>query len=640
MIINVTNAKRKPQNVKLLFVNVANATRNTQHAALLLLVVLYLALATTYSVVTPLGEGPDEPGHAAYVFFLARTGRLPDQRANEVPGEGHQPPLAYLLALPAALWLPAAERRNEQPGNPRFVWAGGVQPNAVAHGNSEFWPWRGPVLAWHLMRLFSVACGAVTVVLTYAVAKSLQRAERRSLMRLRQSVIPLLAASLVAFNPQFLFISGLVNNDALLAALCALTLWLCVDGSLQRGAWHAAALGAVLGAALLTKQSALVLVPVIVLSGGGGWELGAGISGRPNRLALQRREWRVWNVLLTFGVAALVCGWWFVRNWQVYGDPLGLAAFQAEFQTQAFNSTNPAAWQAGLGQLFSSYWARFGWMNVSPPIALLWAFAGLVALSIFGWIVAVKRISQRGPVLLFVLIATTFVWLVLFARTAGLVAWQGRLLFPAASAIAVVLAFGLGGAVSAFERRVVLPQSAWLLLPTGMAALALWLPLGVIRPVYPSQTLPETVALAQPLTAVQIRFVPTDEPGAELRGWSLVGPAQSGGTLELTLLWHALGRQRHDWTVFVHLVDPQGKMVFADNRQPRDGAFPTGQWNTGDWIEDIRKCTLPSTLAPGTYHIQIGMYNAEGTLERLGVQNAAGEPIGDSIDLGAVNVVQ
>ena len=27
-------------------------------------------------VVTPLGEGPDEPGHARYLFFLAREGRL------------------------------------------------------------------------------------------------------------------------------------------------------------------------------------------------------------------------------------------------------------------------------------------------------------------------------------------------------------------------------------------------------------------------------------------------------------------------------------------------------------------------------------------------------------------------------------
>ena len=620
-MINVTNAKGKTQNVKLL-----------------LIVVCYLALATTYSVVTPLGEGPDEPGHAAYVFFLAQTGRLPDQRANEVPGEGHQPPLAYLLALPAALWLPAAERRYEQPGNLRFVWAGGAQPNAVAHGTSEFWPWRGPVLAWHLMRMFSVACGGATVALTYALAKALQRAERRATIRSWQSAIPLLAASLVAFNPQFLFIGGLVNNDALLAALCALTLWLCVHGSLQRGPWHAAALGAVLGAALLTKQSALVLVPVIVLAG--GWGLATGVSGLPSSPAPQRREWQVRNLLITFGVAALVCGWWFVRNWQIYGDPLGLAAFQAEFQTQAFDSTNVAAWQAGLGQLFSSYWARFGWMNVSPPVALLWAFAGLVTLSIFGWIAAVRRISQRGLVLALVLIATTFVWLILFARTAGLVAWQGRLLFPAASAIAVVLAFGLAGAVSALERRVALPQSAWLLLPTGMAALALWLPFGVIRPAYPPQTLTETVALARPLTAVHVRFVPTDEPGAELRGWALVGPAQASATLELTLLWHALGRQRHDWTVFVHLVDPQGKTVFADNRQPRAGAFPTGQWNTGDWIEDIRTFTLPPTLAPGTYHIQIGMYNAEGTLERLGVQNAAGEPIGDSIDLGAVSVVK
>ncbi|HNP72205.1 MAG TPA: hypothetical protein PKK15_13885, partial [Kouleothrix sp.] len=61
---------------------------NAQHARLIGLVVAFIALAALYSAVVPLGEGPDEPGHAGYVFFVARERRLPDQRADEVPGEG------------------------------------------------------------------------------------------------------------------------------------------------------------------------------------------------------------------------------------------------------------------------------------------------------------------------------------------------------------------------------------------------------------------------------------------------------------------------------------------------------------------------------------------------------------------------
>ena len=94
-------------------------------------------------------------------------------------------------------------------------------------------PWRGFVLAWHLARLVSVALGAATVVFTYLAARALIRFEgshdeRPKILQivLSPSFVPLLAAALVAFNPQFLFISALVTNDALLVTLSAALLWL------------------------------------------------------------------------------------------------------------------------------------------------------------------------------------------------------------------------------------------------------------------------------------------------------------------------------------------------------------------------------------------------------------------------------
>src|SRR5262245_3031782 len=108
-----------------------NSKLLTLNSQLTVLLLAFLSLATVYSLIVPLGEGPDEPGHAAYVFFLAREGRLPVQRAapdtSDVPGEGHQPPLAYALAAPLMAWLPQAERQFDLPGNARFTWAGGEE---------------------------------------------------------------------------------------------------------------------------------------------------------------------------------------------------------------------------------------------------------------------------------------------------------------------------------------------------------------------------------------------------------------------------------------------------------------------------------------------------------------------------------
>ena len=636
-----------------------NLKFKTQNLALFLLLALYIALAATYSVVTPLGEGPDEPGHAAYAFFLARTGRLPNQRTREVPGEGHQPPLAYALAAPMLLWLPAKERALELPGNPRFVWAGGDQVNVAGHGSREFWPWPSAVLGWHMARLVSVLCGAATVWFTYLAARRLTNSAS-------QSKIPLLAASLVAFNPQFLFTSGLISNDALLAALSAALLWLALrqhagarsqepparsqeligqrndrehanQGNIG-GVGNALALGIVLGLALLTKLSAVVLVPVALLGA---------VSIDTAKLSSRLRV--LSSCLLVLLATGATCGWWYWRNWQLYGDPLGLAAFQSEFTTQPFDSTSAAAWVGALAQLHSSFWARFGWMNVAPPGWVLWALGVLEAVAACGWALTLMRrpTDDRRPMqhmqalIVVALLAGTFVWLLAFARTAGLVAWQGRLLFPALPAIALVLAVGIARLVAQVEQH--WPMQLALLdmgmcIPVGFAALALWLPFGVIARAYPPQVLPERTALATLGTPVYGRFTPGGRHGAELRGYQIAGDVRPGATLDIALVWHALGRQTRNWTVFVHLVDANEQIVAQDNREPRNGAYPMGLWVKGDWVEDMHTLLLPATLPTGTYWLRIGTFDAAGTQERTGVYTEHNRLIGDYLELGTIQV--
>src|SRR6185503_5040686 len=85
--------------------------------------------------------------------------------------------------------------------------------------------------------------------------------------------------------------------------------------------------------------------------------------------------------LVVLGVATVISGWWYVRNWGLYGDPFGLAAFRGEFMTQPFDSVSPAAWAGALAQLHDSFWARFGWMNVTAPA---WVIGLVVAIELGG----------------------------------------------------------------------------------------------------------------------------------------------------------------------------------------------------------------------------------------------------------------
>ena len=121
---------------------------------------LLMCSALVVALSNPLGEAPDEPAHFDYARFVAVNHRLPLQCAapcqSDVPGEGHQPPLAYVVyagltwpLIDSGEWVPQAI-------NPHFIWQGGDQTQALVHGTREQWPWQGTFLAWRLMRLISV----------------------------------------------------------------------------------------------------------------------------------------------------------------------------------------------------------------------------------------------------------------------------------------------------------------------------------------------------------------------------------------------------------------------------------------------------------------------------------------------------
>lgn len=613
-----------------------------------LILAFFLALHALYNWAIPLGEGPDEPGHLAYTLFLAAEGRLPTQRADgppDVPGEGHQPPIAYALALPAVVWLPADERVIQLTANPRFVWAGGDEPGAFMRGSRELWPWQGLTLAWHMVRAVSGLWGAATVALTFLAARRL---------RPDDPWLAALAAALVAFNPQLLFTTALASNDALLAALGAAILWWCTRPERSPALWSAVA-GTLFGLALLTKQSALLLGPLLLW---GGWRA---TGGDLRRLGAVTAGWGA--------ATALVAGWWFWRNLALYGDLFGLDVFRSEFATQPFDWGDPGAWAGALGQLFGSFWARFGWMSVRPPGWALWAYALLCGLATVGWTLGsakrlgatrgavahgdatrgqsagspvarrtVRAASSRppgagwlvswpwaGPL---IAVAMAGAWTLAFAGVAGLVAWQGRMLFPAVAAIGVLLAAGLRA----------LPIQAPIAMAIALAALAAWMPAGVIRPAYTWVALAPRVAQAELGNTTYARFAASWEQGVALRGWRLDGQARPGADLPLTLTWNSLEPVPRRWTVFVHLVTTDETIVAQSNAQPRDGSLPFTRWTPGDWVADTHILALPGDLAPGVYRLRVGLFRPDKGGERQEVWAEDGAPSGSYAELGEVRV--
>ena len=112
------------------------------------------------------------------------------------------------------------------------------------------------------LRLFSVALGAIFVVLTYEIVRQIYP---------QRAAVRLAAAAFVAFLPMHVAMAASVNNDALAEVLLAGTLLLSIRyvkgwllGPGQPGWLQALALGLLLGLALVTKVSAYVAIPVVL----------------------------------------------------------------------------------------------------------------------------------------------------------------------------------------------------------------------------------------------------------------------------------------------------------------------------------------------------------------------------------------
>ncbi len=110
-----------------------------------------------------------------------------------------------------------------------------------------------------------------------------------------------------------------------------------------------------------------------------------------------------------------------------------------------------------------------------------------------------------------------------------------------------------------------------------------------------------------------------------LRGFDTSGVrVHPGGTLPLTLTWQGDGPTDIDYTVFVHLVGPDGLPHGQLDVFPGGGSAPTSSWAPGQVVVDELVLPIAADAAPGTYHVAVGLYDAASG-GRLPVVDASGQ---------------
>ncbi len=105
-----------------------------------------------------------------------------------------------------------------------------------------------------------------------------------------------------------------------------------------------------------------------------------------------------------------------------------------------------------------------------------------------------------------------------------------------------------------------------------------------------------------------------------LRGYELrPGPLLEGvsGKVTFRLYWQALRPPDFDYSVFIHVVDAEGRLVAQSDHAPGAAAnYPPTHWRRGDVIVDEHLLFTPREMVSGTYAIEVWVYNW-ATGERL-----------------------
>lgn len=235
-----------------------------------ILLAAWIALAANDIGKLPGNLGFDLVFHQDYVRHIVERGRVP------LASDGwqmFQSPLYYLLSAPLYAFV-----------------------------SGQF----GETAGLTSLRVLPLLAGVMQVELCYRAVR-LVFPDRNDLQRF--------GLILGALLPMNLYISQFAGNEApagfFVGAVCVASLYV-LRGSGAPSGWRLTWLGVALGLALLTKLSAvLIIVPVAVLLG----VTYAGRSGFGRESLLRVGK----SLALVLGVATVICGWYFVRNYVEMG---------------------------------------------------------------------------------------------------------------------------------------------------------------------------------------------------------------------------------------------------------------------------------------------------------------------------------
>lgn len=401
-------------------------TAQTQQRLVTALIILATLNALLWSFVGGPGSGgPDEPSHFGVVSKMVATGGLAEF-------EGY-PPGAFAA------------------GPVRAQVAHEITPNAYAIPVAAVIGLIGSdnvAFNIHVAKLFSVALYPLTLWLAFLTFRRIFP---------DSPTAPVWGVTVMATVPMFTLVHSYYTSDTPAIAVGTLATYSIVRAAQSRFARRDILLvGGALGLVGLHKYTGFIAFPAFAIT------LLWSLWRQPSRL--------MQTAVLVLGIAAAICSWWYVRNWVLYGDPIGIAFTQAAVdasgeapvppRTRGLNPVEFLKESDWLGENFATFWAGWGVEKLKLPGSVYLTFLSLIVVASIGLVIRTVRARKQffkcpKPQLLVIMgILHLGLWAVSFWSSYTVdVALHGRYVFPTFAAFVALMIAGLSG-VFAWRGRV------------------------------------------------------------------------------------------------------------------------------------------------------------------------------------------
>lgn len=358
-----------------------------------LVLLMFILKSLLYIAVTPLWEGFDELFHFAYVQSLAATRTLPVWGETFIDSEIAEStaylPLAGLMPQLAPgseklsyqdYWKMKEPKRDELERKLRRLTA---SAKSFVSSDVSLYQTQHPPLYYALcvplyrlmddrnivdkayaLRIFSALLASLCVVAVALKAKD------------NESQLNAMLAGLVALWPCLYIDIARVGNDSLGIAIFSFLFLGMMRYGEEPSARRGVALGALLGLGLLTKAYFLTAIPAIVL-----FLVLLALRNREKKRGILR------DLCFVLIVAGAVGGWWYLRNFHLYGTFSGLQETMhvpSVGVVERVQAVLEVSWVLVVKYLFVTYCWVSGWSFLHLPKPMYLVFIALFGAAAVG----------------------------------------------------------------------------------------------------------------------------------------------------------------------------------------------------------------------------------------------------------------